>query len=258
LRHKTRGYAPRSRAVTLCYNLDPMPKEQDRLPPSLRQAKIFTGLSDPDLDALARHFQIHTFEDNTFIAYEGDPAQTFFILLEGQVKILQTSAEGFEVILHILGPGDIIGALPVIGEGTYPASALTLGATQVASIPAADFNRLPENYPLLTRNLLRFATRVVQSSHHQIRELSTERVERRIARALSRLAGQLGREIEEGILLDFPITRQDLAELTGTTVFTVSRTLNQWERLGILELGRERIVIITPHRLVEIGEDLPA
>jgi CRP-like cAMP-binding protein len=235
-----------------------MPKEQDRLPPALRQAKIFTGLSDPDLDALARYFQIHAVEDDTFIAHEGGPAQTFFILLEGQVKILQTSAEGFEVILHILGPGDIIGALPAIGEGTYPASALTIGGAVVASIDANDFDQLLDQIPQLTKNLLRFATRVVQSSHRKIRELATERVERRIARALSRLAGQLGRETEEGILLDFPITRQDLAELTGTTVYTVSRILNEWERQGILELGRERIVIITPHRLVEIGEDLPA
>ena len=204
--------APPGPAGTLCYNFNPMPKEQERLHPALRQAKIFTGLPDEDVRTLASFFLIQTLEDDVFLVREGDPAQTFYILMEGQVKILQTSAEGFEVILHILGPGDIIGALPVIGEGTYPASALTLGAAQVAGIPAADFNRLLEDYPLLTRNLLRFATRVVQSSHHKIRELSTERVERRIARALSRLAGQL---------------------------------------------GRERIVIISPHRLIAIGEDLP-
>jgi len=234
-----------------------MPKEQERRHPALPQAKIFTGLSDADLRAVASGFQIRTLADDTFLVREGDPARTFYILLSGQVKILQTSAEGFEVILHILGPGDIIGALPTIGEGTYPASALTLGEAQVAGIAAPEFNQLLMRYPLLTKNLLRFATRVVQSSHQKIRELSTERVERRIARALSRLAGQLGHEIEAGILLDFPITRQDLAELTGTTVFTVSRTLNEWERQGILQLGRERIVIVSPHQLIAIGEDLP-
>jgi CRP-like cAMP-binding protein len=234
-----------------------MPKEQVRLHPALLQAKIFNGLPELDLKAVASYFQIHSLNDDTFLIREGEPAHTFYILLDGQVKILQTSAEGFEVILHILGPGDLIGALPVIGEGTYPASALTLGKAQVAGISALDFNALFELYPLITKNLLRFATRVVQSSHQKIRELSTERVERRIARALSRLASQLGREVETGILLDFPITRQDLAELTGTTVFTVSRTLKAWERQGILELGRERIVIASPHRLVSIGEDLP-
>ncbi|MEJ2012835.1 MAG: Crp/Fnr family transcriptional regulator [Anaerolineales bacterium] len=234
-----------------------MPKEHERLPLALRQAKIFTGLSEPEVDALARYFQIRELEDDTFLVHEGEPARTFFILLAGQVKILQTSAEGFEVILHILGPGDIIGALPAIGEGTYPASALTIGAAVAATIRATEFNQLLDQFPQLTKNLLRFATRVVQSSHRKIRELATERVERRIARALSRLAGQLGREFESGILLDFPLTRQDLAELTGTTVFTVSRILNDWERQGVLELGRERIVIVSPQRLVEIGEDLP-
>jgi len=235
-----------------------MPKEHERLHSALRQAKIFTALNDSDVGELSRYFHLRELEDNSFLVHEGEPAKTFFILIEGQVKIMQTSAEGFEVILHILGPGDIIGALPAIGEGTYPASALTIGAAVVATIAAAEFNLLLDRFPQLTKNLLRFATRVVQSSHRKIRELATERVEHRIARALCRLADQLGREVEAGILLDFPITRQDLAELTGTTVFTVSRILNEWERQGVLALGRERIVIVSPHRLVEIGEDLPS
>ncbi len=174
------------------------------------------------------------------------------------MKIQQTTAEGHEVILHILGAGEIIGALPTIGEGTYPASALTLGKVLMAFTTAEQFQDILEAYPRITKNLLRFATRVVQTSHKKIRELATERVERRIARALSRLASQLGRETEKGILLDFPLSRQDLAEMTGTTLFTVSRTLKEWERQEILLLGRERIIITAPHQLISIGEDLPA
>lgn len=91
----------------------------------------------------------------------------------------------------------------------------------------------------------------------KIRELATERVERRIARALCRLSGQLGRKQGDHIHLDFPLSQQDLAEMTGTTVYTVSRTLNEWGRQGILEHGREHIVILAPHKLIAIGEDLP-
>ena len=128
----------------------------------------------------------------------------------------------------------------------------------IAFTSAEQFQATLVAHPRVTKNLLRFATRVVQTSHNKIRELSTERVERRIARALSRLASQLGRQTEEGILLDFPLSRQDLAEMTGTTVFTVSRTLKEWERQEILLLGRERIVITAPHQLISIGEDLPS
>ena len=87
--------------------------------------------------------------------------------------------------------------------------------------------------------------------------MATERVEQRIARTLARLANQIGRQTETGILIDAPLTRQDLAEMTGTTLFTVSRTLKAWERDGILEVGREKVTIADPHRLVVLGEDLP-
>jgi len=86
--------------------------------------------------------------------------------------------------------------------------------------------------------------------------LVTDRVEQRIARILLKLTAQSGRKIEEGVLIDLPITRQDIAEMSGTTLFTVSLTLNEWERGGLLEIGRERVVIRNPHGLVSISDDL--
>jgi CRP-like cAMP-binding protein len=91
----------------------------------------------------------------------------------------------------------------------------------------------------------------------QLQDVATERVARRVARALLRLAAQLGRKTEEGILIDLPLSRQNLAELTGTTLFTVSRLLSGWEAEGLLEVGRERVVIRAPHGLARIAEDLP-
>jgi CRP/FNR family transcriptional regulator, nitrogen oxide reductase regulator len=97
----------------------------------------------------------------------------------------------------------------------------------------------------------------VSEFQDRIRELTTERVERRIARALLRLAQQTGRKVEDGVLVDLLITRQDIAEMTGTTIFTVSRTMSQWETQGIIKSGREKIIIRRPHQLVVIAEDLP-
>lgn len=233
-----------------------MPEVPDRLHPAFKQAHIFEDLKLDQIELVAGHFRRRALEDDEILFHQDDPATVFYLILEGQLKILQTTAEGFEVILHVLGPGEIVGALPTLGEGTYPAGATSLGPALVAFVDAEAFDRVLQVHPAIARNLLRFATKVLQRSHLKIRELATERVERRIARALSRLAGQLGRKQDGHIHLDFPLSQQDLAEMTGTTVYTVSRTLNDWKRQGILEHGRERIVIIEPHRLVEIGEDL--
>jgi CRP-like cAMP-binding protein len=107
-------------------------------------------------------------------------------------------------------------------------------------------------------NGLRLVAGRFQELQKRYRELATERVERRIARALLRLARQTGRRTEGGVLLDLPLSRQDLGEMTGTTLYTVSRTLSSWEQQRLIETGRERIIIRNPHGLVSIAEDLPA
>ena len=111
--------------------------------------------------------------------------------------------------------------------------------------------------PRLALNAMGMMANQVQEYQERFRQVATERVERRLARALLRLASQSGRKIEQGVLIDFPLSRQDLAEMCGTTLFTVSRTLSQWESQGIVITGRERVIVRYPHGLVRIAEDLP-
>jgi CRP-like cAMP-binding protein len=94
----------------------------------------------------------------------------------------------------------------------------------------------------------------LQETHARVIEMSTQQVERRVAHALLRLARQAGRKVEQGVEIDFPISRQDIAEMTGTTLHTVSRTLSAWEQQGLVEGGRQRIVLRDPHRLFELAE----
>jgi CRP-like cAMP-binding protein len=98
----------------------------------------------------------------------------------------------------------------------------------------------------------------IQELQDRLRELSTERVERRIANTLLRLARQTGQKTPDGIRIDLALSRQDIAEMSGTTLYTVSRTLSRWEQIGIVESGRERVLIRSPHGLVAIAQDLPA
>jgi CRP-like cAMP-binding protein len=234
-----------------------MSKEKGSIPQAFLGAKVFKDLPHEGLIDVTECFKRREFERGDILFIEGQPARTYFIVGEGQVKVFQSSADGLEVILHMLGPGELVGAFPTLGEGAYPASAQAFTDLVAYSISSEAFDAVLDDYPLIAVNLLRFATRVLHASHEKLREMATERVEQRIARTLARLANQIGRPTGKGILIDAPLTRQDLAEMTGTTVFTVSRTLKSWEREGILEVGREKVTIIDPHRLVVLGEDLP-
>ncbi len=235
-----------------------MSKDTPPLHGIFSQAKVLSGLKPRDLEDAAGAFRAKPIERGLQLFREGEPASVYYLVAEGQVKVVQTSPEGFEVILHIFGPGDLIGALPTLGEGTYPGTAVALTDGLAFSIAARDFDAILKRFPDVALNLLRFATGVLQASHTRLRELATQRVEQRIARTIARLANQTGVKTAEGITLGAPLSRQDLANLTGTTLFTVSRTLKAWERKGILRASRNRLTVLQPHALVAIGEDLPA
>ena len=221
----------------------------------LHQAPLFRNLSESDFHDVAEYFSPRHFAEDEFLFLEGDSATIYYLILSGRVKILQTSIEGDQVILHLLGPGDIVGALPTLGAGNYPGCAQAIEPVEAGCIHSDGFEDLLCQYPQICLNLLRFATAKLQETHKRLREMSTERVERRIARTLSRLASQVGKSVSKGILVDAPLSRQDLAEMTGTTLYTVSRTLKAWEREGIVSTGRKPVLILKPHALAAIGED---
>lgn len=227
------------------------------MPAAFLRAELFNGLDPEELAEVASWFKRAEYEAGETIFLEGDRASAFHLVAGGKVKVVQTSAEGLEVILHIFEPGGVIGALPTAGEESYPASAIALEPVETYFITATDFDELMLSYPRVTRNLLRFATRMLQSAHKRLREMATEQVERRIARTLARLTAQLGEEREGAVTINAPLSRKDLADMSGTTLFTVSRTLKSWERAGLIRARRKRITILRPHDLIAIAEDLP-
>lgn len=235
----------------------PIADKNLRLHSGFSQAKVFSGLASGELAEIAASFRPRTYPRGSHLFLQGQPASVYYLIGEGQVKVLQTSSAGFDVILHIFGPGDLIGALPMLGEGTYPGTAVGLTEVVAFSVASGDFEAILKRFPAVTVNLLHFAAGILQATHVRLRELATERVERRIARAIARLASQMGVKTDEGITLSVPLSRQDLANLTGTTLFTVSRTLKAWERKGILRASRASLTVLHPHALIAIGEDLP-
>jgi CRP-like cAMP-binding protein len=225
-------------------------------PEDLLDTTLFQGLN---LDQAGRALQAsrkRRVADGAYFFMEGDPAERVFVLLQGKAKLIQITPEGQQVNLGYASAGQELGMVAVLDDFLYPVSVQAVGDCQALAWEREDMLGLMEGAPRIARNALRILSRHMHAFQDRIRELSTQRVERRIARALLRLAQQTGRKIEDGVLIDLPLTRQDLAEMTATTLYTVSRTLKKWENQGLIQSKRERVVICSPHGLVSIAEDL--
>ena len=187
----------------------------------------------------------------------GDPAETLYLLVSGRIKLLRGNAEGQEVIVRFLGPGELLGGVAALPGARYPATAEVAEDAELVAWGRTVLAPALARHPELTTAILGIVARRMGDVQGQLQELATERVARRVARALLHLAAQHGRKLPDGVLIDFPLSRQSLAELTGTTLFTVSRLLSAWESEGTLRAGREEVTILAPHALVRIAEDLP-
>jgi CRP-like cAMP-binding protein len=220
---------------------------------------LFQGLDDDALAAATADARLVRVAPGRTFFREGEPARSFFVLRRGRVKFTQVSAEGHEVILRMIGLGEPFGGVSAIEEGsTYPVTARAVEPSEAYAWDGTKVTALMHRFPSIAINAARMIARRLHDLQRQHRELMTERVERRIARALVRLAEHSGRRVEGGVQIDFPLSRQDLAQMTGTTLFTVSRTLSGWEADGLITTGRRRVVVRQPHRLMRIAEDLPA
>jgi CRP-like cAMP-binding protein len=226
--------------------------------PLLGSIDLFSELETEQIERVAQAARQRRLGREAYLYYQGDPADHLFVLLEGRLKLTQVTPDGHQILLRHIGPGEAFAIPAILGGFEYPTSAQAVEDSLLLSWDRQSMRDLMRGAPALALRALDVVASHVREFQDRIRELSTERVERRIARALLRLAHQSGRKVEEGVLIDLPLSRQDLAEMTGTTLFTVSRTLSQWESQGLVVTGRERVTIRFPHGLVAIAEDLPA
>jgi CRP-like cAMP-binding protein len=226
----------------------------------LASVPLFRGLDEAGLKAVAADARLVRMPAGRAFFREGESARQFYVLARGRVKFTQVSADGHEVILRVIGPGEPFGGVAALAaEAAYPVTARAIEAAEAHAWDGAHITALMHRFPTIAINAAAMIADRLHDLQRRHRELMTERVERRIARALLRLASAAGRRREEGgVEIDFPLSRQDLAQMTGTTLFTVSRTLSGWETEGLIATGRRRVIIRQPHQLVRIAEDLPA
>jgi CRP-like cAMP-binding protein len=222
----------------------------------LGRVPLFESLAPEALKQVAAEASVRRRDAGETFFQQGDPASGFFVVQTGTVKLTQLTPEGHQVVLRLLHAGDAFGGVSAFGGGPYPITAEAVTDVSAFEWPGPVMRSLMERHSVVAMNALRMVAARLHELDAQYRQLATEKVERRIARALVRLVQQSGRRVEGGVLIDLPLSREDIAQMTGTTLYTVSRLVSRWESDGMLDLGRQRIVVRNPHALMSIAEEL--
>lgn len=215
---------------------------------------LFQGLGPAELDRLVGQARsLRVAKGQAVFEYEQE-AHSFFLLLDGHVRVVKITPDGQEVIVRYISPGELMGIAHALGRTTYPANAIAASDCVLLAWPSQLWSEFASAYPNFRANTYKTVGERLQDAHARVVEMSTEQVDQRVAHALLKLVKQTGKQTEDGLLIDFPISRQDIAEMTGTTLHTVSRLLAAWEEHGLVKSGRQKVTVVEPHRLLMLAE----
>jgi len=215
----------------------------DTLLALLARVPLFAGLPERDLAALANLARVNHFEREALVFSQGAPCDRVWLLRAGEIKIVHQDLDGREVILEVISPGEVLGGA-VLFMQTHPATAKAMTAAETVSFSSEAYARLLHEHPDLARKLIRMLGGRLHSLMG-LQILAGERVERRMAHILLKLADRVGRADPDGVLITIPLSRQDLADMAGTTLETAIRTISRFRAQGWLETRRGGFVLIT-------------
>ncbi|MCK9363005.1 MAG: Crp/Fnr family transcriptional regulator [Syntrophales bacterium] len=222
---------------------------------TVSSSDFLLGMPKKQVDEIVRQGKLQQLQSGTVLFRQGDPATRSFLVLTGRLKLGKLHELGKEVLIRYIGPGELTAMITVLEGREYPVSAEAVGATQVVGWDKQTMLDFMATYPPVALNMIRNSLDRLEDLQSRYLELHAEQVEQRIARSLLRLMKQSGKRSGDEILIDFPISRQELADYTGTTLYTVSRTLSAWEKKGWVKSKREQIIIANPHALVLFSEN---
>ena len=212
----------------------------------------FRTLSVADREAVAAATREQRIAAGKTIFREGQPADSVWAVKDGLVHITKSGPDGREIVLEIIPPGELFGAVVALENRQYPASAVAVEVSVVWRLPAAIARELCQKHPTLRAAILEQVTSRLRSAHERLRSVALERVEQRLARMLLTLAEKIGRQ-EDGIMV-LSVTRQELADMIGTTVETTIRITSKWQHAGVISSSRHQIGLTDPSALKKIAE----
>lgn len=225
-------------------------------PQSLAAMGLFRGLMAAALEAVAASARVRRFSKDSLIFNQGDDSVRAHAVVEGGVRIAQSGSDGAQVVIRFVGPGEMFGTVSLFTDGRYPANAVTVCETLGASWSEPELWELMRCHPQIAINVIRIIGKRLQEVQDRVRELATQRAERRVAHAVLRLARQAGHSTIGGTVIEFPLRRKDVANIAGTTLHTASRILSAWEKAGLLTSHKQRLTLRNPSGILRIAEDV--
>lgn len=217
---------------------------------------MFADLGRAEVEEVAALFREERYEKDRYIFHEGDPADWVYLVADGKVKIVKQAPTGRETILEVWPPGEIFGGAAILAEH-HPASAAAMERATVLKLSRQDFRALLGRYPPMAVHVIDTLGKRLRAAHNIIRGLAGERVEQRVASILLKLADRIGEQAGEGLRLNIHLTRQDIADMVGSTVETAIRIMSRFQKEGIVTTDEGQITIRDRARLKEIAERLP-
>lgn len=190
------------------------------------------------------------YDEGTAIFSEGHDAERFYLLLDGYLRVIRSTEGGEEIIVLHISPGQLFGIAKALQRDTYPATAVAAAESIALSWPMSLWEDFTKNYEGFATESYKTLGRRLGEIQTTLTEMATQAVEKRVACAVLRMMNQSGRRIDNGIEIGFPITRQNISDMTGTTLHTVSRLLSAWEKDGVVSSKRKKIIVTDPHELV--------
>jgi CRP/FNR family transcriptional regulator len=210
----------------------------------LKQIPLFSGLSEEEIAEIASYIERKAFHKKETIFSEGDPSSWFCILFKGKVKITKLSHDGKEIILELISPGEFFGGFAVLKGFPYPANAIAMQDSEIIRISRHNLMRIIERFPNIMYDITANLGERVREFHDTLKNIALERVESRIAALLLKLAEKTGEKSATGeIVIAMGLTKQDIAEMVGTTVETSIRVISRFRKSGLVKDVSGKIVI---------------
>lgn len=223
---------------------------------AVSHSPFLNGLSSRERKTVIDSARPCHIKQGEYFFHQGEQATHFYIIASGQVKLTQINPDGHQVIMSYFGPGDGLGIIVVLSQMPYPLAAEAVEDCHALSWDREITYELMLQFPKLALNGMELIAKHFANLQNRFHEMVTQRVEQRVARTILQLVRQFGKKVDNGVLIDMSLSRQDLAEMTGTNLYNVSRILSKWEQDGIVKTGRKRVVLCKPHELVIIGDDI--
>lgn len=220
----------------------------------LRLIPVFRRLAPEDRARVAEVSRVHVFARGDVLFSEGETPECFCVVAEGRVKVFKMTHAGKDVILEVFGAGDPLGAVAVYEGRPYPASAVAIEDTTCIEIPRGAFFALLERHPSLVRGLLAGLTMRMVDLTNRVADLTGGRVEPRVARLFLKMAHDQGQADRGGIFIPVALSRQELADLTGTTIETCIRIMSRWNKDGIVHTLKDGFVVLDQDELEALSQ----